>query len=533
MVDTVAAVAGETPASLEGWSLELLPASRLAETPVAINDLSTATSSLLVQGVPAGQVVDGVTVSVSIAHPIARELNLYLVAPNGLQVPLALGRGGNTADAYLATTFDDAAALSIRTAAAPFGGSYRPEQLLAAFDGLAPNGTWQLIVVDQGTAFPALSEGELLSWSLTLSLANSTITPPSGNMMDQDTDATPGEVNDAYAAPRSFAGIAFPSSLDRGINGTPFQFPFDSMTLPLMVPGPHVVATQVAGVPKVADNLVADQPSRPSTSPSIASWMRIRSTATTCCGSTARSAPSARTQVTRSPRGSGSRPSTAAPSASTSRRPRARRLPLTRSGTYTLVLGPQILSAAGDAVDANQNAGLDALRGTVDPQTGVTVPLTIAASGAQVGLPIPDRLASPIPTVVRSQINLDDDFLIGDLNLQLNISHRNVPDLEARLIAVDPSGDPNNDITVLLFANVGATGDRTDFRNTIFDDQATTPIQNGGPPFDRTFSPQVGLADPNRPGTSGVSLGFLNDKASARTWVLEITNNGRRGRYAQ
>src|SRR5207302_508712 len=58
-----------------------------------------------------------------------------------------------------------------------------------------------------------------------------------GNLVDQDADATPGEFNnDAYAAPRSLPGV-----------GIPLQVPFDTDTLPLIVPGPHVVSTSVPG----------------------------------------------------------------------------------------------------------------------------------------------------------------------------------------------------------------------------------------------------------------------------------------------
>ena len=80
---------------------------------------------------------------------------------------------------------------------------------------------------------------------------------------------------------------------------------------------------------------------------------------------------------------------------------------------------------------------------------------------------------------------------------------------------------------MLLFAGVGTTGSKTDFRNTIFDDHATTPIRNGGAPFLGSYSPQVGLPDGN-PGVSGVSLGYFSSQKifSARTYELVITNNG-------
>lgn len=523
--DSVNPVTGDTPASINSWSIDILPSSKLAEVPLAINDLSQAESALLIAGALPNSVVDGLRVSVSIQHPVARELDLFLIGPNGQRLPLSLGNGGNTANAYLNTTFVDSAAQSITTAAAPFNGSFRPQQPLSGFNGINPNGYWRLLVVDRGTDTPLITEGTLVSWSLEVSTATINVTIGPGNPMDQDSDGIPGEPTDAYAAPRSFAGIPFASSLDRGINGVPFQFPFDPMTLPLIVPGPHVVSTSVPGVPQNVGNLVPDQAvtafdvtfDRDMNAASFTAADIVRVDGPTgVIGPDSRAAVPAQFRV---------QPLSARTFRIHFETTDGSPLPLSNSGTYTIVLGPDIRSAAGDLMDANRNAGLSALRGEVDPQNGTTVPVNVVAPAGQVGLTIPAGSVAN-PSVITSQIVLTDDFLIQDVNLQLDISHTNVPNLEARLIAVDPTGDPTQDIIVLLFAGVGATGTRTDFRGTIFDDQATTPIQNGGPPFVGSFSPQVGLPDPNRPGVSGVSLGFLNNNASARTYLLEITNTG-------
>ena len=58
------------------------------------------------------------------------------------------------------TTFDDAAATAIATGAAPFIGSFRPDQPLAAFNGktgAAANGNWRLFVVDNAGPTSATS----------------------------------------------------------------------------------------------------------------------------------------------------------------------------------------------------------------------------------------------------------------------------------------------------------------------------------------------------------------------------------------
>ena len=161
-------------------------------------------------------------------------------------------------------------------------------------------------------------------------------------------------------------------------------------------------------------------------------------------------------------------------------------------GTYTLVFGPDIRSDRGDAMDTNANAGLDITRG-VDPGGRTT---SVSYDSPNVPVVIPDN------TTVTSTINITDDFVIQDVTVTLNIRHTNDPDLEVTLI--DPTGT-----RVLLFRNVGQTGSRQDFTNTILDDAARTPIQNGSPPFTGRFNPQLPLAQ-------------LRNRPVRGTWTLEI-----------
>ena len=57
------------------------------------------------------------------------------------------------------------------------------------------------------------------------------------------------------------------------------------------------------------------------------------------------------------------------------------------SGTYTIQLGPGILDAFGDALDTNQNAGLDVLRG--QGQNGPTTTVTYTATDLPKAIPAP------------------------------------------------------------------------------------------------------------------------------------------------
>ena len=47
---------------------------------------------------------------------------------------------------------------------------------------------------------------------------------------------------------------------------------------------------------------------------------------------------------------------------------------------------------------------------------------------------------------------------------------------------------------MILFSGVGSGGTTANFSNTIFDDNAATPIQYGSAPFFSTFNPQQSLA---------------------------------------
>ena len=102
--------------------------------------------------------------------------------------------------------------------------------------------------------------------------------------------------------------------------------------------------------------------------------------------------------------------------------------------------------------------------------------------------------------------------MIQGLTLSLNITYPFDPDLSAVLVAPDGT-------TIPLFTNVGTTGNNQNFTSTVFDDNATTPITNGGPPFFGRFKPEQPLGVLNNsssikgPGGTGTGL-----------YTLEITN---------
>ena len=71
-----------------------------------------------------------------------------------------------------------------------------------------------------------------------------------------------------------------------------------------------------------------------------------------------------------------------------------------------------------------------------------------------------------------------------------------------------------------LFSGVGSGRNSANFTNTVFDDNAPTPIQDGSAPFSAIYNPQESLATVFAP-TTGLQQG-MNVQG---TWMLTITNS--------
>ena len=143
-------------------------------TPTPIPDLGTNNSTILVSGITTE--LRNISVSMHITHTAADDLDIQLISPNGTIVTLSSDNGATASDYGTScidtqrTTFSQSAATSITNASAPFVGTFRPEENLGAFFGLAGtdvNGTWTLRVIDDAGG----AVGTLRCWSLMLSPA--------------------------------------------------------------------------------------------------------------------------------------------------------------------------------------------------------------------------------------------------------------------------------------------------------------------------------------------------------------------------
>ena len=213
------------------------------------------------------------------------------------------------------------------------------------------------------------------------------------------------------------------------------------------------------------------------------------------------------------------------------------------SGTYTVTVAPTIQSAVDTAnpinssasyqVDSNYNAGVDVLRGTA-AANNPPVPVVYGNATA-----VPNPALAPGQSIT-SDITVPDDFKIQGLTLQLNITYPNDPDLSAYLYtpsdldpvtgAILPTATP-----IRLFdAGIGnVSGNRANFTNTVFDDSAAIPIEQGGPSFLGTFKPQKTPATttiPNALKTLGSLDGYSTitglTGGGAGRYRLVVTNNG-------
>jgi subtilisin-like proprotein convertase family protein len=116
--------------------------------------------------------IQDVNVTVSLTHTYVQYLTLRLVSPGGTTILLSQQRGGD-GDNYTGTVFDDEATTSIGAGAAPFTGSFQPEQPLSGLDGEDQQGTWTLSIKNDWW----IQTGTLTSWSLEITNDASTNTP--------------------------------------------------------------------------------------------------------------------------------------------------------------------------------------------------------------------------------------------------------------------------------------------------------------------------------------------------------------------
>jgi subtilisin-like proprotein convertase family protein len=458
-------------------------------------------------------------------------------------------------------TFDDLATRSLASGSPPYAGTFRPELPLSNLAGSNGNGIWKLEIADLFPF--AGDFGTLASWSLTIQPGIATTFSSPGNFMDQNQDAITAEspfsqVNSAVISSAgsgytvgdiltvqggnfvaaaqlrvtsvggagAITGVAIvgpgayttnpsnPASVTGGsgsgarfnlsfstsspgslgdvfaiptpTTGLPFQLPYSQDTLPLIIPGPHMVSTSVPNNPATSDNLVLNGVNN---AIDVTFDRNINPATFTTANILRMEGPLGPITPYIAPPGvtfSGGSGSGAAASAVLDSVGRVIAVIVSNGGTgYTSPPTVTFNGATGSGAVATANIS-----------GGVVTGVTVLNGGSGYSMP-----ATPIPAggTLDSKLTVTDSLMVNDLAVRLNITHAQVSDLTAVLIAPDGT-------QVQLFD--GGTG--ANFTDTVFDGLAADSIVGGSGPYAGVFRPAPGIITANiNSGGGGYSVGDI------------------------
>jgi subtilisin-like proprotein convertase family protein len=126
------------------------------------------------------------------------------------------------------------------------------------------------------------------------------------------------------------------------------------------------------------------------------------------------------------------------------------------------------------------------LTATINTATGnFIVPVTIPTGKQIPATYISSDVPQSVVTAVTSTLAIANASNIADVNVTLSITH--TYDVDLNLFLRAPNGTE-----VALSTGNGGSGDN--YLNTTFDDEATTPITSGAPPFSGSFRPEQPLS---------------------------------------
>jgi|GEM_PF-3488586 len=163
MADGVTPLSG-SPLIITATGLEVPCQTLMNSTVLPVGpDSGTITNSII--NVPDSFTVRDINVTLNINHTWVADLEIFLIAPDGITIVELTTDNGGSGDNLVNTVFDDDATLlivNITSADAPFTNRYQPEGSLATFNGLQSNGNWTLRITDDSDG----DSGSLINWSL-------------------------------------------------------------------------------------------------------------------------------------------------------------------------------------------------------------------------------------------------------------------------------------------------------------------------------------------------------------------------------
>lgn len=163
-------------------------------------------------------------------------------------------------------------------------------------------------------------------------------------------------------------------------------------------------------------------------------------------------------------------------------------------GSYQMVLGPDVTDRAGHIMDQDGDGTLGEI-----PEDRFTASFLIGEQYAFDSTDTP--VAIQVLSTTSSNLNVDQDLGVADLNVRIDISALDVGFLGVALVS--PAGT-RVDLAPLTGGAFGPV-----YQNTVFDDEALTPIAGGTSPFTGSFRP------------SG-SLSTFDNQSTLGTWRLEV-----------
>ncbi|MCO4768472.1 MAG: proprotein convertase P-domain-containing protein [Deltaproteobacteria bacterium] len=488
----------------------------LTDAPAAVIDGTTPiqTSSVTVAGTT-NPVLD-INVTVDVTHAWTGDVDMSLTSPTGTVIDLVTGIGGSS-DNFTNTVFDDQASATIGSGSAPYTGSFIPETPLATFSGEAADGVWTLTVED---TFPSADDGVLNSW--TLELTTGIASDIDGDGWVDAVYCAGADCDDTDAALNPGAAEICGDSLDQDCDGVDLIDDVDLDTFTSVACGgddcddtdPNVFngsdfdldlalgcqddcddndATANPNGVEVCNDGIDQDCSGADLVGTIDNDLDGENTCTDC-DDTNPAINAAATEVC----GDGIDNNCSGT---------ADDVDADGDGDFSLECGGGDCDEADATVFAGATEACDGIDGDCDGledgQDTDLLPAGSAVSGTNApgsGISSTNPLTTDTITIASGTTDT-----IIDVNLTIDITHTWLDDLD--IFLVSPDG-----VSVEIVTDIGSSGD--DFTNTVFDDQAATPIPDSSSeaPFTGTYQPEGSLAAFNGGTVDGV-------------WTLEITDD--------
>ena len=470
--------------------------------PAAIPDNSPAGVAMTI-AVPENKTIQDLNVMVNITHTYDGDLTLSLIGPDNTTIVLSNRRGSGGAN-FVNTVFDDQASTPIASGSAPFTGSFIPDASLSAFNGKLSAGTWTLKVVDGASS----DTGTINNFALTFTFPPEPCPTVGRVMLDKDgyrcQDTVNIQVVDFSILGAGSQAVTIASTTEAaGETITLTETPPNSATFVGAVPVSAVPPAGGDGVLSVsdADTIVVTYIDADDGYGNVN--VPRTDTATVDCAAPVISGVQALNVsgntadivfITNEPATTVVHYGDTAPPGLTTASP----LPVTAHSLHLTGLLPcrayyfwvQAADGVGNLASSD-NAGA-----YFTFTTGAITSVAYAYSGPAVAIPDNNAAGATVPVVV------PDIRVVADVNVKVNVAHAYVGDVIVSLIG--PNG-----AEVILASRLGSSGDN--YTNTLFDDQAATPIASGTPPYTGTFKPQGSLA-------------AFNGILANGTWTLKVAD---------